>query len=79
LEDVPQAAEYAQADLNRPLVLVVGGESSGISRLLRERCDYLIRLTMRGKVGSLNASVAGSVALYEVDRQRRAADTASQE
>jgi 23S rRNA (guanosine2251-2'-O)-methyltransferase len=71
LEDVPQAAEYAQADLNRPLVLVVGGEGSGISRLLRERCDYLIRLPMRGKVGSLNASVAGSVALYEVDRQRK--------
>jgi len=70
LEDVPQATEYSLADLNRPLVLVVGSEGTGISRLLRERCDYLIRLPMRGKVGSLNAAVAGSVALYEINRQR---------
>lgn len=72
LEDVPQAAEYSLADLNRPLVLVVGSEGAGISRLLRDRCDYLIRLPMRGKVGSLNAAVAGSVALYEINRQRSA-------
>jgi len=71
LEDTPEAADYNQADLNRPLVLVVGSEGRGISRLLRERCDLLIRLPMRGKVNSLNVAVAGSVALYEIDRQRR--------
>jgi len=71
LEDTPDAAEYHQADLNRPLALVVGGEGKGVGRLLRERCDFLIRLPMRGRVGSLNAAVAGSVALYEIDRQRR--------
>lgn len=72
LENVPQAEDYSRADLNRPLVLVVGSEGTGISRLLREKCDYLIRLPMCGRVGSLNAAVAGSVALYEINRQRSA-------
>jgi 23S rRNA (guanosine2251-2'-O)-methyltransferase len=40
--------------------------------LVRESCDFLLRLPMRGEVASLNAAVAGSVALYEIDRQRRA-------
>ncbi len=71
LEAAPGALVYAEADLDRPLALVVGSEGSGISRLLRDRCDFLIRLPMRGRVGSLNAAVAGSVALYEVVRQRR--------
>jgi 23S rRNA (guanosine2251-2'-O)-methyltransferase len=62
---------YDQADLRGPLALVVGSEGSGLRRLVREKCDYLIRLPMRGRVASLNAAVAGSVALYEVDRQRR--------
>ncbi len=73
LEDAPEAIEYSTADLNRPLVLVVGSEGKGMSRLLRERCDFLIRLPMRGRIGSLNAAVAGSVALYEIDRQCRKA------
>ncbi len=71
LEATPTALLYTEADLNRSLALVVGSEGSGISRLLRDRCDFLIRLPMRGKVGSLNAAVAGSVALYEIARQRQ--------
>ncbi len=51
-------------------VLVVGAEGDGLSRLTRERCDGLVRLPMRGRVGSLNASVAAAVALYELRRQR---------
>ncbi len=51
-------------------VLVVGAEGAGLSRLARERCDALVRLPMRGRVGSLNASVAAAVALYELRRQR---------
>ena len=47
-----------------PVVLVVGAEGSGLSRLVRERCDALVRLPMVGNVGSLNASVAAGVALY---------------
>jgi 23S rRNA (guanosine2251-2'-O)-methyltransferase len=70
LEDVPEAQLYHQADLNVPLALVVGSEGEGMRRLVRERCDFLIRLPMRGRIGSLNASVAGSIALYEIWRQR---------
>jgi 23S rRNA (guanosine2251-2'-O)-methyltransferase len=49
----------------------VGGEGKGMRRLVRERCDFLIELPMCGKITSLNAAVAGSIALYEVLRQRR--------
>jgi len=72
LEEVAEAQEYHRADLTMPLVLVVGSEGRGLSRLVRETCDVLIRLPMRGQVSSLNAAVAGSVALYEVWRQRAA-------
>ena len=72
LEDVPEAQLYHRADLNMPLALVVGSEGGGMRRLVRERCDFLIRLPMRGRIGSLNASVAGSIALYEIWRQREA-------
>ncbi len=51
-------------------VLVVGAEGSGLARLTRERCDALVRLPMRGRVGSLNASVAAGVALYALRRRR---------
>lgn len=62
--------EYQQADLTGPLALVVGNEGKGISRLVREHCDLLIKLPMRGQINSLNAAVAGSIALYEALRQR---------
>jgi len=61
---------FDQAKLTGPIALVVGNEGKGISRLVREHCDLLVRLPMRGHVGSLNAAVAGSVALYEIWRQR---------
>lgn len=64
LEGVPQAKPLGKVDLTGALALVVGSEGSGISRLIRETCDYLVRLPMRGHVGSLNAAVAGSIALY---------------
>lgn len=61
---------YVQADLTGPLALVVGNEGRGISRLVREHCDLLVSLPMRGQINSLNAAVAGSIALYEALRQR---------
>lgn len=61
---------FEQADLTGPLLVVVGSEGSGLQRLTREHCDFLLRLPMRGKVASLNAAVAGSIALYEALRQR---------
>ncbi|HEY5002317.1 MAG TPA: 23S rRNA (guanosine(2251)-2'-O)-methyltransferase RlmB [Ktedonobacteraceae bacterium] len=61
---------YTQADLRGPLALVVGNEGKGMGRLVREHCDLLIKLPMYGSINSLNAAVAGSIALYEALRQR---------
>lgn len=60
---------YSLSLLN-PLVLVVGGEDRGLRRLVREKCDWLASLPLRGRVNSLNAAAAAAVALYEVLRQR---------
>ncbi len=68
------AGEAAQSiervDLNRSLVLVVGSEGKGMSRLVRDHCDLLVHLPMRGSINSLNAAVAGSIALYSAWRAR---------
>jgi len=74
LEALPDTPLYTQAGLLGPLGLVVGSEGEGLSRLVRDKCDFLIRLALRGQVGSLNAGVAGAVALYEVRRQRDVKD-----
>lgn len=71
LEAVSSAQRYDQADLAGSLAVVVGSEGRGMRRLVGERCDFLVRLPMRGEVTSLNATVAGSVVLYEALRQRR--------
>lgn len=60
---------YFDADLVRPLVLVVGSEGKGLSRLVREHCDMLLAIPMLGKAESLNASVATGIVLYETVRQ----------
>jgi 23S rRNA (guanosine2251-2'-O)-methyltransferase len=70
LERTPEAQAYRKADLNMPLALVVGSEGQGLGRLVRDRCDLLIQLPMRGSINSLNASVAGSIALFEAWQQR---------
>jgi 23S rRNA (guanosine2251-2'-O)-methyltransferase len=72
LEDSPEAILYDKANLRGALGLVVGSEGRGLRRLVRERCDFLVRLPMSGRVSSLNAAVAGSIVLYEASRQRRA-------
>ncbi|MFL7791315.1 MAG: 23S rRNA (guanosine(2251)-2'-O)-methyltransferase RlmB [Anaerolineae bacterium] len=74
LETARDAQVYSQADLTGPLALVVGSEGEGLRRLVRERCDFLVQMPMRGRVTSLNASVAGSIVLYEVLRQRGASE-----
>jgi 23S rRNA (guanosine2251-2'-O)-methyltransferase len=70
LEAVAQAELYTQADLAGSVGLVVGSEGQGLARLVRETCDFLIRLPLQGQVESLNAAVAGAIALYEIRRQR---------
>ncbi len=64
LDIASDARRPAEIDLNRPLALVVGHEGEGLRRLVRESCDFLLQLPMRGRVESLNAAVAGSLALY---------------
>jgi 23S rRNA (guanosine2251-2'-O)-methyltransferase len=64
LDLVDEAQTLGQIDLNMPLGIVVGHEGVGLRRLVRERCDFLLRLPMRGRVTSLNAATAGSIVLY---------------
>ncbi|OPY57270.1 MAG: putative TrmH family tRNA/rRNA methyltransferase [Pelotomaculum sp. PtaU1.Bin035] len=64
---------FWDARLDGPLALVIGGEDKGLGRLVKERCDILVRLPMSGRVNSLNASVAAALLAFEVVRQRRKA------
>ncbi|NVM57623.1 MAG: RNA methyltransferase, partial [Desulfobacterales bacterium] len=59
-----------QADFNVGLVLVIGGEGSGIRPLVRKTCDYLVSVPQKTVVDSLNAAVAGAIVMYEIVRQR---------
>ena len=68
--DMEGEQSYDEADLTGPMVLVIGSEGYGISRLAKENCDFLVRMPMVGKLNSLNASVAGSILMYESMRQR---------
>jgi len=61
---------YPNGDYKGAVALVIGSEGEGLSRLVKAKCDYLVRLPMRGRVASLNASVAGALLFYEVYRQR---------
>jgi 23S rRNA (guanosine2251-2'-O)-methyltransferase len=61
----------SEADLKGPLALVVGAEGKGIRPLVRSHCDLSIRIPMANDRGSLNASAAAAIALYEIVRQRR--------
>jgi len=66
--DAPLTAR--QSDLRGPLAIVVGSEGQGLGPAVRRRCDLLMRIPMRGEVGSLNAAVAGSIVLFEAVAQR---------
>ena len=59
-----------QTNLTGPIGLVIGNEGSGISRLVKEHCDYTVSIPMKGNIDSLNASVAAGVLAYEIVRQR---------
>lgn len=61
---------YYDQNLTGAIGLVVGGEGSGVSRLVREKCDFVVSIPMKGRITSLNASNAASIMMYEVVRQR---------
>ncbi|KGA98335.1 RNA methyltransferase [Alkalihalobacillus alcalophilus ATCC 27647 = CGMCC 1.3604] len=68
--DAKGSEDYRQASYDMPVGLVIGSEGKGISRLIKEKCDFLIQIPMVGQVTSLNASVAASLLMYEVYRKR---------
>jgi 23S rRNA (guanosine2251-2'-O)-methyltransferase len=61
---------YTEVDYKSPIALVVGNEGKGIRRLVKEQCDFLVRIPLLGKIESLNASVAGALVMFEVVKQR---------
>jgi 23S rRNA (guanosine2251-2'-O)-methyltransferase len=64
------AQELQQVDLNMPIGIVVGHEGQGMRRLVRESCDIRLKLPQKGQVESLNASIAGSILLYQAWQAR---------
>lgn len=73
LDTGPDAQDLFRADLPAPVALVIGAEGVGISRLVRKLSDLVVQIPMTGKVASLNAATAGSIALYELFRRQRQA------
>lgn len=61
---------FFEADFRLPMVLILGSEGKGLSRLLKEKCDFLLRIPTDKTISSLNAAVAGGIIMYEVFRQR---------
>ena len=62
--------DYYKTDFSGPVALIIGSEGSGVSRLLKEKSDFVVSLFMKGKINSLNASVAAGILMYEVSRQK---------
>jgi 23S rRNA (guanosine2251-2'-O)-methyltransferase len=68
---------YETIDFTLPTAVVIGAEGTGMRRLVRERCDWVVSIPMQGQVASLNASVATGIVLFEAVRQRRKASSAN--
>ena len=69
--DIDTKTYYYDQDLKGPLAIVIGNEGSGMSRLVKENCDFLVKIPMKGKITSLNASVSAGIIMYEAIKQRR--------
>ena len=61
---------YFQQDFKMPIAIVIGSEGYGMSRLVKENCDFLVKIPMKGKITSLNAAVSAGIVMYEATRQR---------
>ena len=61
---------YYNQDMTGPIAIVIGSEGFGMSRLVKENCDILVKIPMKGKITSLNASVSAGIVMYEIVKQR---------
>lgn len=68
--DVTDSVSYCNIDYDIPIALVIGSEGFGISKLVREKCDYVVNIPMKGKINSLNASVAAGILIYKIFEKR---------
>ncbi len=68
--DMSGTQDYTKIDYKLPTAIVIGGEGKGLSDLTKKRCDSIVSIPMKGKVSSLNASVASALVMYEASRQR---------
>lgn len=68
--DINTNKYYYNQDLTGPIAIVIGNEGAGISRLVKENCDFLVKIPIKGKVTSLNASVSTGIVVYEAVKQR---------
>ena len=69
--DIETDTYYYNQDLTGPLAIVIGSEGFGMSRLVKENCDFLVKIPMKGKITSLNASVSTGIVIYEALKQRK--------
>lgn len=69
--DMDNSVNYDEIDYNGPIGLIIGSEGFGMSKLVKQNCDFIAHIPMNGKVNSLNASVAAGIMIYEVIRQRK--------
>lgn len=68
--DADTKSYYYEQDFKMPIAIVIGSEGFGMSRLVKENCDFLVKIPMNGKITSLNASVSAGIIMYEVVKQR---------
>ena len=68
--DMADSVPYDSLDYDMPVAIIIGSEGFGISRLVREKCDYVVNIPMKGKVNSLNASVAAGILIYKIFEMR---------
>ena len=69
--DMETKTYYYDQDLKGPLAIVIGSEGFGMSRLVKENCDFIVKIPMKGKITSLNASVSAGIVIYEAVKQRK--------
>ena len=68
--DMTDSVSYDSVDYDMPVAIIIGSEGFGISRLVREKCDFVVNIPMKGKVNSLNASVAAGILIYKIFEKR---------